>query len=239
MRLDNKVAIITGGARGIGRATVKVFTEAGAKVIIWDLLDVAAETAKEFGAEFMKISVSDPQQVQDAVADIAQRYGKIDILVNNAGILRDRSLLKMSHKEWQDVIDVNLTGVFNCTKAVAPVMVENKYGRIITTSSVVGITGNFGQTNYTAAKGGIIAMTKTWGRELGKHGITANAVAPGYIETEMTASIPEEFREQAKKSIPVRRIGRPEDIAYAYLYLASEEAGFVNGHTLSVNGGTA
>lgn len=238
MRLDKKIAIITGGARGIGRATVKVFTEAGATVIIWDLLDVAADTAKEFGAEFMKISVADPQQVQDAVADIVSRHGKIDILVNNAGILRDRSLLKMSHKEWQDVIDVNLTGVFNCTKAVAPVMVENKYGRIITTSSVVGITGNFGQTNYTAAKGGIIAMTKTWGRELGKHGITANAVAPGYIETEMTASIPQEFKDQAVKAIPVRRIGKPEDIAYAYLYLASEEAGFVNGHTLSVNGGT-
>lgn len=238
MRLDNKVAIVTGGARGIGRATVQVFTDAGAKVIIWDLLDVAAETAKEFGAEFMKISVTDPGQIQEAVADIVERYGKVDILVNNAGILRDRSLLKMSHEEWQQVIDVNLTGVFNCTKAVAPYMVENKYGRIITTSSVVGISGNFGQTNYTAAKGGIIAMTKTWARELGKHGITANAVAPGYIETEMTASIPQEFRDQAVKQIPVRRIGKPEDIAYAYLYLASEQAGFVNGHTLSVNGGT-
>ncbi len=145
----------------------------------------------------------------------------------------------MSHEEWQQVLDVNLTGVFNCTKAVVPHMVESKYGRIVCTSSVVGITGNFGQTNYSATKAAIIGMVKTWAKELGKYNITANAVAPGFILTDMTDQIPEEVRDQSIAAIPLRRMGLPEDIAQAYLYLASDEASYVNGHTLSVNGGVA
>lgn len=243
-RLQNKVAIITGGARGIGKATAQIFTKEGAKVILWDMLDAGEETARElrdqgFSAEFMKLSVTDAPALEAATQKIVDQYGRIDILINNAGITRDRSLLKMSHEEWNQVIDVNLTGVFNCTKAVVPHMVENKYGRIVCTSSVVGITGNFGQTNYSATKAAIIGMVKTWAKELGKHNITANAVAPGFILTDMTDMIPEEVRNQTIAGIPAKRMGMPEDIANAYLYLASDEASYVNGHTLSVNGGVA
>ncbi|MPR34124.1 3-oxoacyl-[acyl-carrier-protein] reductase [Salmonirosea aquatica] len=243
-RLQDKVAIITGGARGIGKATALLFAQEGARVILWDMLDAGEETARAlrdqgFPAEFMKLSVTDPGILETAAQKVVQQYGKIDILINNAGITRDRSLLKMSHEEWQQVLDVNLTGVFNCTKAVVPYMVERKYGRIICTSSVVGITGNFGQTNYSATKAAIIGMVKTWAKELGKHNITANAVAPGFILTDMTDQIPEEVRDQSIAAIPLRRMGVPEDIAHAYLYLASDEASYVNGHTLSVNGGVA
>ncbi|MFN4144723.1 MAG: 3-oxoacyl-[acyl-carrier-protein] reductase [Runella sp.] len=244
MRLKDKIAVITGGARGIGKATAEIFCREGAAVVIWDMLEIGEQTAQNlreqgYKAEFMQISVTDVPALEGATRDIVARHGRIDILVNNAGITRDKSLLKMSYQEWQQVIDINLTGVFNCTKTIVPYMVENKYGRIICTSSVVGITGNFGQTNYSATKAAIIGMVKTWARELGKHGITANAVAPGFIKTDMTDLIPEEVRNQTIAGIPVKRMGSPEDIAYAYLYLASEEAGYVNGHTLSVNGGVA
>ncbi|MFN3850283.1 MAG: 3-oxoacyl-[acyl-carrier-protein] reductase [Spirosomataceae bacterium] len=244
MRLKDKVAIITGAARGLGQAAAERFCEEGAKVIIWDMLDVGTETAqnlveKGYTCEFMKLSVTDAPSLEKAAQEIVEKYGRIDVLVNNAGITRDKTLLKMSHFEWQQVIDVNLTGVFNCTKAVVPFMVEQKYGRIICTSSVVGITGNFGQTNYSAAKAAIIGMVKTWAKELGKHNITANAVAPGFIKTDMTDLIPEEVREKTIAEIPAKRMGLPIDIANAYLYLASDEASYVNGHCLSVNGGVA
>ncbi len=170
---------------------------------------------------------------------MAERYGRIDILINNAGITRDRTLLKMSHLEWQQVIDVNLTGVFNCTKAIVPFMVEQGYGRIICTSSVVGIHGNFGQTNYSATKAGVVAMCRTWAKELGPKGITANAVAPGFIRTDMTDAMPEEARQSVIQTIPVKRMGEPNDIAWVYLFLASDEASFVNGQVLGVNGGQA
>lgn len=243
-RLQGKVAIITGGARGIGKATALLFAQEGARVILWDRLDTGEETAHElreqgFSAEFTNLSVTDFPALEAAAQQVMERYGKIDILINNAGITRDRSLLKMSHEEWQEVLDVNLTGVFNCTKAVVPHMVARKYGRIVCTSSVVGITGNFGQTNYSATKAAIIGMVKTWAKELGKYNITANAVAPGFILTDMTDQIPEEVRDQSIAAIPLRRMGLPEDIAQAYLYLASDEASYVNGHTLSVNGGVA
>jgi 3-oxoacyl-[acyl-carrier protein] reductase len=242
MRLKDKIAIVTGGARGIGKATVERFCEEGSKVIIWDLLDAGSETAQEmqekgYSVDFIKLAVTDPSAIEEATQEIIQKYGKIDILVNNAGITRDKSLLKMSHLEWQQVIDVNLTGVFNCTKAVVPHMVEKKYGRIICTSSVVGITGNFGQTNYVATKAAIIGMVKTWAKEFGKHNITANAVAPGFIKTDMTDMIPEEVRLQAIADIPAKRMGLPVDIANAYLFLASDEASYINGHCISVNGG--
>ena len=243
-RLENKVAIITGGARGIGRATAEIFVREGAKVIIWDMLDAGEQTAQELRdkghvAEFMKLSITDVPALEAAARDIFERHGQIDILVNNAGITRDKSLLKMSFEEWHQVIDVNLTGVFNCTKTIAPYMVERQFGRIICTSSVVGQVGNFGQTNYVATKAAIIGMVKTWAKELGKYNITANAVAPGFIKTDMTDLIPEEARAQSVAAIPVKRMGLPEDIANAYLFLASDEASYVNGHTLSVNGGVA
>ena len=196
MRLKDRVAIITGGARGIGKATAEIFSKEGAHVMIWDLLEEGAQTAQElqdkgFPTEFFKVDVSDATNVQDTVAAIMEKHGRIDILINNAGIIRDKSFLKMSHHEWESVLNVNLTGVFNCTKAVAPIMKEAGYGRIVTTSSIVGITGAFGQANYSATKGGIIAMTKTLAKELGRYGITANAVAPGFVKTAMTDSIPE------------------------------------------------
>ena len=242
MRLKDRVAIITGGARGIGQATAELFASEGATALIWDVLEEGEATAKgivEAGnkAAFYKIDITNPQEVQDTVAGIMQEYGKIDILVNNAGIIRDKSFLKMSHVEWDQVISVNLTGVFNCTKAVAPYMKEAGYGRVLTTSSIVGITGAFGQTNYSATKAGVIAFTKSLAKELGRYGITANAIAPGFIKTAMTDSIPEAIREAGIKQIPVARIGLPSDIANGYLFLASEEAGFISGHTLNVNGG--
>lgn len=244
MRLPNKVAIITGAARGIGRSAAEIFAREGATVIIWDMLDEGEQTAQAIRdtgaqAEFMKISVTDVPGIEEAVRAIVDKYGHVDILVNNAGITRDRTLLKMSHAEWQQVIDVNLTGVFNCTKAVVPYMVDKGYGRIICTSSVVGVHGNFGQTNYTAAKAGVIAMCRTWAKELGPKGITANSVAPGFIRTDMTDAMPEEVRQATIQTIPVKRMGNPEDIAYAYLYLASDEASFVNGQVIGVNGGQA
>ncbi len=244
MRLKDKVAIITGGARGIGRAAVEIFCREGAQVIIWDMLDAGEQTAAEMRAtgaicEFMKISTTDVPAIEAATRDVIAKYQRIDILVNNAGITRDKTLLKMSHLEWQQVIDVNLTGVFNCTKTVAPFMVEQNFGRIICTSSVVGVHGNFGQTNYAATKAGVIAMCRTWAKELGKYNITANAVAPGFIKTDMTDAIPEEVRNQVIAGIPCRRMGLPEDIANCYLFLASDEASYINGQVIGVNGGSA
>ena len=244
MRLKDKIAIITGGARGIGKATAEIFTKEGATVIIWDMLDEGEKTAADlraagFNAEFQKISVTDVPALEAAAQSIVDKYGKIDILINNAGITRDKSFMKMSHEEWQQVIDVNLTGVFNCTKAVAPHMVMRNYGRIICTSSIVGVHGAFGQTNYAAAKAGLIAMCRTWSKELGSKGITANAVAPGFILTDMTDAIPAEIREQQIRAIPARRAGLPEDIAYTYLFLASDEASYINGQVIGVNGGVA
>ncbi len=244
MRLQNKVAIITGAARGIGRAAADVFCREGATVIIWDVLGEGETTAQtlrdqDFRCEFKHVSTTDVPGLEAAARDVYDRFGRIDILINNAGITRDKTLLKMSFDDWQQVIDVNLTGVFNCTKVIAPYMVEQKYGRIICTSSINGVHGAFGQTNYAAAKAGIIGMVRSWAKELGPKGITANAVAPGFIQTAMTDAMPDEVRNQAVATIPARRIGKPEDIAYAYLYLASDEASFVNGHVLSVNGGQA
>jgi 3-oxoacyl-[acyl-carrier protein] reductase len=244
MRLKNKIAIITGGARGIGKAAAEIFAKEGAKVIIWDMLDIGVQTAADiraagYAADFQKISVTDVSALEVAAAAIVEQYGQIDILVNNAGITRDKSFMKMSHQEWQQVIDVNLTGVFNCTKAVAPFMVSRNYGRIICTSSIVGIHGAFGQTNYAAAKAGLIGMCHTWAKELGPKGITANAVAPGFILTDMTDAIPADIRAAQIQAIPARRAGVPEDIAYTYLFLASDEASYINGQVIGVNGGVA
>ncbi len=242
-RLDGKVAIITGAARGIGKATARLFAREGARVVITDIdANTGQATTEEIRREggdviFVPVDVTDPESVQHMVDKTLETYGRIDILVNNAGVLRDRTLLKMTHEDFDFVINVNLRGVFNCTKAVAPVMVEQGSGVILNASSVVGIYGNFGQTNYVASKAGVIGMTKVWARELGPKGIRVNAVAPGFIRTEMTANLPEKVVEMVIQRTPLRTWGEPEDIAYAYLYLASDEARFVNGIVLNVDGG--
>ncbi|BDQ03910.1 3-oxoacyl-ACP reductase FabG [Ignavibacterium sp.] len=242
-RLENKIAIITGGAQGIGKAAVKRFAEEGAVVIIWDVNEEkASATINELKnissrIEFKKVDVTKLESVSEAAKKIIDKYNKIDILINNAGITRDASFLKMTSEQWQQVIDVNLTGVFNCTKAVAPFMVEKLYGKIVNTSSVVGLYGNFGQTNYVATKSGIIGMTKVWARELGRKGINVNAVAPGFIATEMVSTVPEKVLDMLKERTPLGKLGDPEDIANAYLFLSSDEAKFINGAVLSVDGG--
>ena len=242
MRLKDKIALITGGAAGIGLATVKRFAKEGAKIIFWDVSDkgkdIAAELTKEgHEALFKKVSVTDEQEVQKAVAEAKAHFGRIDILINNAGITKDRTLLKMSKSEWDDVMAVNLTGVFNCTQAVAPIMKDQNYGRIVSASSNVAIRGNYGQTNYVATKSAIIGMTKVWALELGRFGITVNCIAPGFIHTAMTDLMPEEVRKQSLAHIPIGHWGIPEDIANGYLYLASDEASFVSGICLTIDGG--
>lgn len=244
MRLKDKIAIVTGGARGIGKAVSELFAKEGATVVIMDLLDEGQDTADSINAaggvaEYHHISVTDKPAVENLFASVAAKYGKIDILINNAGITRDRTLEKMSEDEWDAVIEVNLKGVFTCTQAVVPYMKANQWGRIVSAASNVGLRGNFGQTNYAATKAGVIAMSKTWTVEFGKYGITANAVAPGFTITEMTAQIPEEHVEKIKAGIPLRTAGQPIDIAYGYLYLASDEARFVSGICLTIDGGTS
>ncbi len=244
MRLKNRVAIITGGARGIGQAIAELFAAEGASVVIWDLLNegaVTSETIQANGgnASFSKISVTNKEQVEAGMKEVFEEHGKIDILINNAGITRDKTLAKMTDEEWNQVIAVNLTGVFYCTRAAIPYMKEKGYGRIVSAASNVGLRGNFGQTNYVATKAGIIGMTKTWALELGKYGITANCIAPGYTLTPMTDMIPEEIQKKFAAQIPVRFLADPIDIAYGYLYLASDEARFVSGICLPIDGGTS
>ena len=244
MRLKNKIAIITGGASGIGLATAKLFAKEGAKIIIWDLSPKGEEVAHELNSKghtavFAKVSVADKEQVLKATAAALKQFGRIDILINNAGITKDRTLLKMTSEEWGDVISINLTGVFNCTQAVASIMKEQNYGRIVSASSNVAIRGNYGQTNYVATKSAIIGLVKVWALELGRFGITANCIAPGFIKTAMTDAIPEEVRKQMITHIPAGRWGDPDDIANGYLYLASDEASFVNGICLTIDGGAA
>lgn len=242
MRLKNRVAIVTGGARGIGKAISELFAAEGAKVVIWDLLDVGTETAqgivdKGGVAEFTKISVTDRPAINAECARIKETHGSIDILINNAGVLRDKSLSKMTDADWDLVLDVNLKGVFICIQEVAHYMKEQQYGKIVSASSTTGIFGNFGQTNYGAAKAGVVGMSKTLALELGKYNITTNVIAPGFTQTDMTATIPQELVEAGKKQIPLRTIAQPIDIAYGYLYLASDESRFVTGVTIAIDGG--
>jgi 3-oxoacyl-[acyl-carrier protein] reductase len=241
--LKNKVAIITGGASGIGKATALKFAEAGAHIAIWDVQEDKGQSLVQIlrgmgvEAAFYKVNTAKLAVVQAAVTQVIEDFGKIDILINNAGITRDATLLKMTEEQFDAVIDVNLKGVYNCTKSVAPFMIQNSYGRIIQAASVVGLYGNFGQTNYAATKAAVIGMTKVWAKELGRKGITVNAVAPGFIATEMVEKMPEIVIQNIVEKTPVARMGTPDDIANAYLFLASEEAGFINGATLSVDGG--
>jgi 3-oxoacyl-[acyl-carrier protein] reductase len=243
INLTNKICLITGGAAGIGKATAIKFAELGANVIIWDLNDdLGAQTlslieSKGVKALFQNVDVTDLVRVEAAVEEIKKSFGGIDVLINNAGITMDRSFLKMDAATWQKVIDVNLTGVFNCTKVVSPLMVEAQSGVILNASSVVGLYGNFGQTNYVATKAGVIGMTKTLAREFGRKGIRVNAVAPGFIATEMVQKMPEKVIDSMVSKTPLARMGTPEDIANAYAFLASDMASFITGTTLSVDGG--
>lgn len=242
-RLENKVAIITGGTAGIGAAAAKKFAQEGAKVTVWAR---NAEKGKAFVEAMAKegyticfdaVDTSNYEQVVAATKRVFDANGKIDILINNAGITNDSTLKKMTPEQWQSVIDINLTGTFYCTKAVNQYMVEAGWGRIINVSSVVGLYGNFGQTNYVATKAGVIGMTKTLCRELGKKGVTVNAVAPGFIATDMVAKMPEDVLAGMVAKVPIGRLGKPEDIANAFCFLASDEAAYVNGAVLSVDGG--
>jgi 3-oxoacyl-[acyl-carrier protein] reductase len=247
MRLKGKVALITGGAAGIGKATAERFAEEGAKVVICDVNEELGQaTAEALGASFYKVDVTDRHAVQEWVDDVAERYGRIDVLVNNAGILRDATLVKvkdgelvkqMSEADFDLVIAVNLKGVFNCTQAVVPHMIRQGDGVILNATSIVGLDGNFGQTNYVATKAGVIGMTKVWARELGGYNIRVNAVAPGPTATEMVRSMPQKILDRFRERTPLGRLGQPRDVANAYLFLASDEASYISGAVLRVDGG--
>ncbi len=239
MRLRNKVALITGAAKGIGFATAKRFTEEGAKVMLADLNEAAVMEAvgQLKHAEPYVLDVTDRASIQRAVDSIIAKHGCIDILINNADITQDARLVKMTEEQFDAVIDVNLKGVFNCTQLVVPHMLEAKKGSIVNASSVVGIYGNFGQTNYSATKFGVIGFTKTWAREFGQKGIRVNAVCPGFIATEMVKAMPENILQSIEQRSWMARLGTPEEMANVYLFLASDEASYVNGVTIEASGG--
>jgi 3-oxoacyl-[acyl-carrier protein] reductase len=243
LRLKDKVAIITGSTKGIGMETAKTFAREGAKVVICGTRENAikevVEEIKAMGAEAIgfKVDVSKRAQVDEMVAGVKQAWGRIDILVNNAGITADAMLKKMTEEQFDSVININLKGVYNCAQAVLDTMTEQGGGVILNTTSVVGLYGNVGQTNYAAAKWGVIGMTKTWAKELGRKSIRVNAVAPGFIMTPMTEAVPEKVLDMMKEKAPLQRLGKPEDVANAFLFLASDESSFVTGAVLSVDGG--
>ncbi|MCD4754012.1 MAG: beta-ketoacyl-ACP reductase [Anaerolineaceae bacterium] len=249
MRLQDKVCLITGGAAGIGKATAIKFASEGAKIVLCDVNEEAGKAfAEELGngASFYKVDVTNRIEVQAWVDDVVENYGRIDVLINNAGITRDGLFVKykndelvsqMSEDAWDMVINVNLKGVFNCAQAVAPIMIKQESGVILNASSIVGLYGNFGQTNYAATKFGVIGMTKTWSRELGKYNIRVNAVCPGFILTEMVKKMPEKILDSLAAKTPLKRMGIPEDVANVYCWLASDEASYVHGTTISVDGG--
>ena len=242
-RLADRVAIITGASRGIGEATAVRFAEEGAAVMLADINEEGgqrvAEAIRASGgkAAFQRIDVTSAEEADALATKTKETFGGIDILVNNAGITRDATIRKMEVEDFDRVIGVNLRGVFNCTRSVIPYLVEQQYGRVLNAASIVALYGNFGQTNYVASKAAVIGMTKTWARELGRKGITVNAVAPGFIQTDMIGSVPEKILDTFRDRTPVHRLGTPEDIANAYLFLASEEASFITGTVLSVDGG--
>ena len=249
MRLKEKVCLITGGAAGIGKATAEKFASEGAQVVICDVdVDAGQALAEKLGngASFYQVDVTNRDAVQAWVDDVVQKYGRVDVLVNNAGITRDGLFVKykngelvsqMSEKDFDMVMDVNLKGVFNCAQAVTPQMISQGGGVILNASSIVGMYGNFGQTNYAATKFGVIGMTKTWSRELGRHNIRVNAVCPGFILTEMVRKMPEKILEGLAAKTPLGRMGEPEDVANLYCWLASDEASYIHGAAISIDGG--
>ena len=240
-RLQGKVCIVTGGAQGIGLATVRKFVAEGAQVAVCDIraasVDYALAGIGSESAAGFTVDVTQRAQIDVMVAAVRARFGAIDVLVNNAGITIDARLQKMSDQQFDRVIDVNLKGTYNCTQAVIGTMIEQGRGVILNASSVVGIYGNFGQTNYAASKFGVIGFVKTWSRELGPKGIRCNAVAPGFIDTPILASMPDKVLEQLKERVPLGRLGTPEDVANVYAFLASDEASYINGAVIEVAGG--
>jgi 3-oxoacyl-[acyl-carrier protein] reductase len=245
LKLADRVCLITGGAAGIGRATAARFAQEGATVVIGDRDGAAVRsTVEALVAEGLTIhgyelDVTDRAQIGQVTAQIANRFGRIDVLVNNAGITRDARLQRMSEDWFDEVIDVNLKGVFNCTQAVADQMLERGSGVILNASSVAGVYGNFGQSNYVASKFGVVGLTKTWAREFGPKGVRVNAVCPGFIATDMVKSIPEKVLENFRSQVWMRRLGEPEEIANVYAFLASDDASYVNGAVLEVSGGVS
>ena len=243
MRLKGNVAIITGAGQGIGHATAVKFATEGAKVAVCDINEEAAlalaETIRGTGAEALafRVDVTDKQSIARMVEGVMAAWGRIDTLVNNAGIVQDAQFRKMTDEQFERVIDVNLKGVYNCTKAVVDIMLEQQGGCILNASSIVGLYGNFGQTNYAATKFGVIGMVKTWARELGSKGIRANAICPGYIHTPILASMPAKVLKMIEDKVPMGRLGRPEEIANTYAWLASDEASYINGAVIEVSGG--
>ena len=250
--LRDKVVIVTGAAAGIGRATARRFAAESCRVAGFDVNAAAAgplveELAAAGGqGHFAAVNVAEAASVEAGVTGVVDRWGRVDVLVNNAGILRDGQLVKwkdgavhqaMSDESWDAVLGVNLKGVFHCTRAVVPHMIAGGGGVVLNASSVVGLYGNFGQTNYVASKAGVIGMTRTWARELGRYGIRVNAVAPGFVATEILRSVPQKILDTMVEHTPLGRIGQPDDVANAYVWLASDQAGFVTGHCLSVDGG--
>ena len=242
-RLEGRVALVTGGARGIGRAICEKLASEGAKIAMVDImLDVAEKTAEEFKAQgyealAIQANVAIPEDADKAVAAVVEKFGKLDILVNNAGITRDTLMLKMTEKDWDAVLAVNLKGTFNFTKAATKVMMRARYGKIVNIASVVGRMGNVGQANYSASKAGVIALTKTTAREFGSRNITANAIAPGYIQTDMTEKLPQEARDAFLVNIPLKRAGLPADVANAVCFFCTDESAYVTGQVMNVCGG--
>jgi 3-oxoacyl-[acyl-carrier protein] reductase len=243
LKLAGKVALVTGGAQGIGRAIAFLLARNGADMAVSDInLEKAQDTVKEIEeagrrAMAIRVDVANSEEVERMVQTILERFGHIDILVNNAGIARDRLILRMTEEDWDAVLNVNLKGTFNCTKAVVKHMSRQRSGKIVSIASVVGEMGNAGQANYSASKAGVIGFTKTIAREFAQRGINANAIAPGYIETSMTDVLPEKSKEELKRLIPLDRLGRPEDVAEAVLFLVSETSSYITGEVLNVNGG--
>jgi len=243
MRLTGKVSIITGAAQGIGQATAVKFAKEGAKVAVCDINMVAVdETVKlitDAGGEAIgfRVDVTDKASIAAMVEGVMAKWGRVDTLVNNAGIVQDAQFKKMSEDQFDRVIDVNLKGVYNCTKAVVDIMLAQNSGCILNASSIVGIYGNFGQTNYAATKFGVIGMVKTWARELGGKGIRANAICPGYIETPILAKMPEKVLKMIEDKVPMRRLGQPTEIANTYAWRASDEASYITGAVIEVSGG--
>ncbi|PUU90537.1 3-oxoacyl-[acyl-carrier-protein] reductase [Halanaerobium congolense] len=243
MRLEGKVAIVTGGANGIGKKTAEVFAKEGAKVVVADFdvesgKETAAKINENYGkAIFVEVDVSDIESSKKLINKTVKEFDKVDVLVNNAGITADGFLTKMDESQWDRVIDINLKGVFNCSKFAAEQMMENGEGVILNASSVVGLYGNVGQTNYAATKFGVIGLTKTWAKELAPKGVRVNAVAPGYTNTAMMETVPQKVLDSLIKKTPMKRLGEVEDIANAYLFLASDEASYINGTILNVDGG--
>jgi len=235
--MAEKISIVTGGARGIGKTIADSLKERGNRVFIWDASEDGKKTADELGVKFMRVDVSDYENVNRNVKIVLDDVGRIDILINNAGITRDNLLLRMSEEEFDSVISVNLKGTFNTTHAVLPPMIKNRWGRVVNVSSVIGIIGNKGQANYAASKAGIIGFTKSVAKEVATRGITVNAIAPGFIETEMTERLPDDVKTAYLKSIPMGRLGNTDDVANLVLFLVSDSASYITGQVVHIDGG--